>query len=164
MSNDEIQKFTKDIRSGANEVGQETTRDRREVQNETVYQRPEAPREIRSEVRENISSKEEKSFNWNLVTIPLSILFGYLLYLLIHHDDPKVVIEEHKTTILGWVQEMIESDLPPEVRQFYKADLKPGQTMIMYWQRNGDGPTREIIEFKPEHNKDIEKILQLRKK
>lgn len=153
MSNDEIQKFTQDIRSGATEK-----------ERVVVNQGQEAPRQAQPPVGETVSQETKGSFNYNWITIPLSIGFGYLLYLLFNSPDPKLEIEKHKTTILGWVQEMVESDLPPEVRQFYKAELKPGQTMIMYWQRNGDGPTREIIEFKPEHNEDIEKILQLRKK
>lgn len=88
----------------------------------------------------------------NLINWILAIGLVYAIYIA-HQNNPKQVVENHlesiKEEIFALVDQRVESrldEIPWQVREFAKVKPRPGQSLIMYWEK-GEGP--EIIDFDP---------------
>lgn len=105
----------------------------------------------------------------NLVNWILAAGLVYAIYIA-HQNSPKAVIASHidileerfealKMEIMGDIDQKIDAkldDIPWQVREFAKVQPRPGQSLILYWQK-GEG---EVVEFDPARAKERDLKLQ----
>ena len=167
---DEVEQFYTATRKQDNKKPLQPDNTAKELEQKPRYidNNPPQSQPVNTDTKTSITTKSKSSFDPMWVAVGLLSLGLFYTMWLASQNKPELILEDHKELVMSWfdvqdyrseILEMVHEIIPPEVIAFAKADLKPGQTMIMYWQRNGEGPTREVIEFNPDKNKEINRIL-----
>lgn len=137
------------------------------VQEDTI--KVDVPKSEAPVIKETSKAVKSLFSGMNVINWILAAGLVYAIYIA-HQNKPEVVLSKHldllqdrfddlKAEILGEVDRKIDAkfdELPWQVREFAKVKPRPGQSLIMYWEK-GEG---EIIEFDPARAKERDAQLQ----